>query len=252
PRVGTVVADRRPRPAPPARATRPRPAQGTDQELTQALIVSAAISIADAEGLPALSMRHIAAELGVATMSLYRHVPSKDDLFLLMADAILRQADFPEPPPPGWRTQLELVARQQWPIYRRHPWMARLISLTRPLPAPNGIAHTERATRAVTGLGLGPSTMLYAAITLAGYVQAIAVNLATQVEAQQDTGITGGERMQSQDQTLHTILAAGRSPTLSGIPAHPGSDFRLALDPLFEFGLQLLLDGLAALIPPQT
>ena len=252
PRVGTVVTARQPRPAQPARTTRHRPAQAADQELTKAGIVSAAISIADSEGLPALSMRHIAAELDVATMSLYRHVPSKDDLFLLMADAVLGEADFPEPPPPGWRTQLELVARQQWAIYRRHPWMARLISLTRPLPAPNGIAHTERATRAVNGLGLDPSTMLYVAITLAGYVQTVAVNLETEVEAQQDTGITGGEWMQSQDQTLATILASGRFPTLSSIAAQPGPEFRLDLDTLFEFGLQLLLDGLAMLIHPGT
>src|SRR5262249_62378492 len=147
------------------------------------------------EALPALSIGPVAPDLGAAPLSLSPHGRGKADLFLLMADAVLGEADFPGPPPPGWRTQLELVARQQWAIYRRHPWMARLISLTRPLPAPNGIAHTERATRAVTGLGLGPSTMLYVAITLAGYVQAIAVNLATQVEAQQDTGITGGEWM---------------------------------------------------------
>jgi DNA-binding transcriptional regulator YhcF (GntR family) len=252
PRVGTVVAARPPRPAPPKRTTRHHPAQAADQELTQARIVNAAISIADAEGLPALTMRHIATELGVATMSLYRHVPRKDDLFLLMADAVLGEADFPEPPPPGWRTQLELVARQQWAIYRRHPWMAQVISLTRPLPAPNGIAHTERATRAVDGLGLDPSTMLYVAITLAGYVQAVAVNLETEVEAQQDTRITGTEWMESQGEALATILASGRFPTLSNISAQPGFDFRLDLDTLFEFGLQLLLDGLAVLIQPET
>ena len=94
--------------------------------------------------------------------------------------------------------------------------------------------------------------MLYVAITFAGYVQAIAVNLETEVEAQQDTGITGGEWMQSQGAALAAILASGRFPTLSGISAQPGFDFRLDLDTLFEFGLQLLLDGLAALIHPQT
>src|SRR5262249_43497394 len=132
------------------------------------------------------------------------------------------------------------------------------------LPAPNGIAHTERATRAVHGLGLDPSAMLYVAITLAGYVQAVAINLQTEVEAQQDTGITGGEWMESQGEALATILASGRFPTLSTISAprrsppwptisaHPAFDFRLALDTLSEFGLQLLLDGLAVLIRPQT
>jgi hypothetical protein len=61
--------------------------------------------------------------------------------------------------------------------------MARVISLTRPLPASNGIAHTEWAARAVDGLGLDPPAMLHVAITIAGYVQAAAVNLETEVEA---------------------------------------------------------------------
>jgi DNA-binding transcriptional regulator YhcF (GntR family) len=253
PRAGTVVATRQPPPAPSARTPRHHPAQPAEQELTQPRIVDAAISIADAEGLPALTMRHVATELGIATMSLYRHVASKDDLILLMADAVLGEAEFPEPPPPGWRAQLELVARAQWAIYRRHPWMARVISLTRPLPAANGIAHTEWAARAVGGLGLDPLAMLHVAITIAGYVQATAVNLETEVEAQQDTGITGDEWMESQGEALRMILASGRFPMLSSLTAQSGFDFRLDLDTLFEFGLQLLLDGLALLIQhPKT
>jgi AcrR family transcriptional regulator len=191
-------------------------------------------------------MRRVAAELGVATMSLYRHVPGKDELVLLMADAVFGEARFPEPPPPGWRAQLELVARLQWAVSRRHPWIARVISLTRPAPAPNGVAYTEWALRAVGGLGLDPSTMLYVAITIAGYVQATAVNLELEVEAEQDTGITSDEWMASQEQMLTTILASGRFPMLSGIATRP--DFDFDLDTLFEFGLQLLLDGLAARI----
>jgi DNA-binding transcriptional regulator YhcF (GntR family) len=253
PRVGTVVAAPPPRPASAPRTTRPRLAQAPEQELTQARIIQAAIGIADAEGLPAVSMRRVAAELGVATMSLYRHVPSKDQLVLLMADAVFGEAKLPEPPPSGWRAQLELVARQQWGIARRHPWIARVISLTRPTPTPSGMAYTEWAMHAVDGLGLDPATMLYVAITLAGYVQATAVNLESEVEAEQDTGITSDEWMQSQEKTMATVLASGRFPMLSGIATQPDVDLDLDLDRLFEFGLQLLLDGLAVRIQhPKT
>jgi AcrR family transcriptional regulator len=251
PRVGTVVAAPQRRPGPSPRTTRPRLAHAPEQELTQARIVHAAIGIADAEGLAAVSMRRVAAELGVATMSLYRYVPSKDELVLLMADAVFGEAQLPEPPAPGWRTRLELVARLQWATSRRHPWIARVISLTRPMPIPSGMAHTEWTMRALDGLGLDPSTMLYVAITIAGYVQATAVNLESEVEAEQDTGITSDEWMQSQDETLTTIFASGRFPMLSSIAAQP--DFDLDLDTLFEFGLKLLLDGLAVLIQsPRT
>jgi AcrR family transcriptional regulator len=196
-------------------------------------------------------MRRVAAELGVATMSLYRHVPSKDVLVLLMADAVLGEAQLPEPPPPGWRTRLELVARLQWATSRQHPWIARVITLTRPLPIPNGMAHTEWTMRAVDGLGLDPSTMLYVAVTIAGYVQATAVNLESEVGAEQDTGVTSKEWMESQNETLTAILASGQFPMLSRIAAQPDFDFKL--DTLFEFGLKLLLDGLAVLIQhPRT
>jgi DNA-binding transcriptional regulator YhcF (GntR family) len=250
PRVGTVVAAPQPRPAPSPLATR-RQARAPDQELTQERILHAAIGVADAEGLSALSMRRIAAELGVGAMSLYRHVPGKEQLVLLMADAVFGEVKLPEPPPPGWRARLEVVARTQWAVSRRHPWIARVVSLTRPTPIPNGMAYTEGALRAVDGLGLDPSTMLYVAITIAGYVQATAVNLESEVEAEQDTGVTRDEWMQAQVDTVTTILASGRFPMLSGIAMRP--DFHLELDDLFEFGLQLLLDGLAVLIQhPKT
>ncbi|MGO4428402.1 GntR family transcriptional regulator, partial [Streptomyces sp. MCAF7] len=85
PRVGTVVATRAA--APPTRRTplSPPPPPGAEHELTRERIVRAAIEIADSEGLAALSMRGVAARLGVAAMSPYRHIGSKEDLVLLMA-----------------------------------------------------------------------------------------------------------------------------------------------------------------------
>jgi len=250
PRVGTVVAGPPPRPAPSARTPRRRPTPAAEQELTPERIIHAAIAIADTEGLTALSMRRVAAELGVGAMSLYRHVPGKDRLVLLMADAVFGEAQLPEPPPPGWRAQLELIARAQWAVSCRHPWIARVVSLTRPTPAPNAMAYTERALRAVDGLGLDPSTMLYVAITIAGYVQATAVNLESEVEAEQDTGVTRDEWMHAQVDAVTPILASGRFPMLAGVAMRP--DFHLDLDTLFEFGLKLLLDGLAVRIQHPT
>jgi AcrR family transcriptional regulator len=250
PRVGTVVAAPPPQSAASPRTIGHRPAQAPGQELTRERIIHAAIAIADTEGLTALSMRRVAAELGVGAMSLYRHVPGKDRLVLLMADTVFGEGQLPEPPPPGWRARLELIARMQWAVSRRHPWIARVVSLTRPTPTPNGMAYTEGALRAVDGLGLDPSTMLYVAITIAGYVQATAVNLESEVEAEQDTGVTRDEWMQAQVDTVTTILASGRFPMLSSIAMRP--DFHFDLDTLFEFGLKLLLDGLAGRIQHPT
>lgn len=268
PRVGTVVAEAtppEPSQAPRRRDQRPagdrpglarRPARSPratskdELELSRDRIVRTAIAIADADGLAAVSMRRVAMELGVATMSLYRHVPSKDDLVFLMSDTVFGEVDLPEPPPAGWRAQLEALARVQWAACKKHPWVARTISLTRPMPVPNGMAHTEYAMRAVDGLGLDPVTMVRIAITLAGHLQAIAVNLESDVEAEQETGLTSDEWMESQDATLAAIMSSGRFPMLARLAELP--DLELDLDVLFEFGLSLLLDGVEALIEGRT
>ena len=246
PRVGTVVAAPEPRPAATPRATRRRDGHGAEPEFTQERIVRAAIDIADAEGLPALSMRRLAMELGVPTMSLYRDVRGKDEVVLLMADAVFAEAALPDPPPPGWRAQLELVARQQWAVCRRHPWVTRTISLTRPLLVPSGMAYTEWAIRAMDGLGLDLNTMVHVAVTLAGYVQGIAVNLDVEVAAEQDTGVTSDEWMTAQGVALDAIIASGRFPMLARMADRP--DLDVSLDAIFEVGLKLLLDGLAGVV----
>ncbi|GAA3731677.1 TetR/AcrR family transcriptional regulator C-terminal domain-containing protein [Plantactinospora mayteni] len=256
---GTVVAAGRSRPTPPAdrRAPAGRQPSATGQrrqvprrpeaELSQRQIVRAATGIADAEGLPATTMRRVATELRVATMSLYRHVRGKDHLVLLMADAAFGEDSLPDPPPPGWRAQLELVCRLQWAIYRRHPWLAQVVSLTRPLLAPNAMAHTEWTMRAVSDRGLDLDTMLHVAATTANYVRGTAVNLEREAEAEQDTGVTDDEWMRARQAAVGALFAAGSFPLLARTATRPGID--LNLDGLFEFGLQRLLDGLAPLFP---
>ncbi|MFD0349485.1 TetR/AcrR family transcriptional regulator [Kitasatospora aburaviensis] len=84
-------------------------------------ILRAALELADAEGLAALSMRAVAARLGVSAMSPYRYVTSKDELVLLTADLAFGEAAYPAEPPAGWRARLEVGARTLWSLFRRHP-----------------------------------------------------------------------------------------------------------------------------------
>jgi len=240
PGFGTVVATR------PARTRGRR--QTSDTDVTSERIVATAIDIADAEGLAAVSMRRIAIELGVATMALYRHVRGKQNLLLLMADTIMGQAQFPDIRPSGWRAQLELVARLQWAGYRRHPWLARIVSMTRPTVMPKGMRHTEWALAAVDGFDprLDPNTMLHMVVNLFAYVRGCAMNLEMELESEQDTGLTDEQWLETQTKQFQHIMASGQFPQLARIFQAPGVD--LDLDTLFEFGLQRLLDGYAALI----
>jgi DNA-binding transcriptional regulator YhcF (GntR family) len=245
--VGTVVEAPQPRttppPPPPPRRREPRE---PEQELTQERIVRTSMEIADQEGLASLSMRRVATELGVATMSLYRYVQGKDALVLLMTEAAFAEEKLPDPPPPGWRTRLELYARLQRTLFRRHPWLAGALSISRPQASPKGMAHTEWALSAVDGLGLDPTTMLYVSITLFGYVRGIAIEFEREAQAQQDTGLTDEQWMEAQDTKMASVITSGPFPVLSGIIAQGGIDFDL--DTLFEFGLQRMLDGLAVFL----
>jgi AcrR family transcriptional regulator len=94
----------------------PKPALSLDR------IVSAAIELADAGGLAAVSMSRLADKLGFTTMSLYRYIASKEELLLLMIDASIG------PPPQvdgsaGWRERAEAWSRELLVFYRTHPWI---------------------------------------------------------------------------------------------------------------------------------
>lgn len=240
PGVGTVVAERNRQ----VRTSRPRNA--TDQALTLHRIVTAAIAVADAEGLAAVSMRRVATELGAATMSLYRHVTDKDDLLLRMMDAALSTWSFPEDPPDGWRERLTLAARMLWQTFRRHPWLAPALSLTRPQAVPNALPFTEWVLTSLDGRGLDLSTAFTAHITLFTYVRGTAINLEMEAEAEALSGLDNEEWMSAQEPAMQAILATGRLPLLQRVTT-AGYDFDL--DALFEFGLQRLLDGLSTLLP---
>ncbi|MFC8127480.1 TetR/AcrR family transcriptional regulator C-terminal domain-containing protein [Streptomyces sp. NPDC057302] len=248
PGVGTVVS--------PSSASVPRPSRSgrnaartagadTPDEAVRAGIVRAAIRIADTEGLTALTMRRIATEQDVATMSLYRHVRNKDELVALMADAAFAEEPLPEPQE-GWRAQLEHCARTQWKLYRAHPWLARTMSLSRPVLAPNGMLHIDRALRALDGHGLDDNAMLHTAITLFGYVRGTAADLEAEVQASRDTGISGEEWLEDQEEAMNALLAGGALPAFAAIRRRPGVD--ISVQSLFEYGLGRLLDGVALLI----
>ncbi|NKQ57528.1 TetR/AcrR family transcriptional regulator, partial [Amycolatopsis sp. K13G38] len=216
-----------------------RPATNTD--LSRERIVAAGIAIADADGLAAVSMRRVAAELGAATMSLYRHVPGKEELVVLMADVALTEEPLPPDAPPGWHARLRLLAHLQWRACHRHPWLGEAISLSRPQALPRAMHHTEWALRAMEGLP--PKMMLYAYLTLMGFVRGSAVGLEAERRAEQDTGMTADEWTDSQEATLRPLLTEDL-PALRRLTAH-AIDFDL--DELFDFGLRRLLDGFTSL-----
>ncbi|WP_370221354.1 TetR/AcrR family transcriptional regulator C-terminal domain-containing protein [Kitasatospora sp. MAP12-22] len=249
--VGTVVAAKA---AAEAKADAPPVRREVGEGgLTRERIVDAAVALADAEGIASVSMRRVAAELGVATMALYRHVPSKDELVILMSESVLVEDPFPAEPPLGWRPRLELLARTQWEIFRRHPWLAPAVSVTRPVPSPNVLRHAERAVGSLDGLPFDPPTKLYVHLLLFSFVRGIAFNFELTAQAEHESGATEAEWMDSQQSSLESLMTSGAYPAFSRLlldmrTLEGSVDFDFSLDRLFEFGLARTLDGIEVLI----
>jgi AcrR family transcriptional regulator len=131
-----------------------RPAPGSRQaRFTREQIAEAALAVADAEGLDAVSMRRVAAELGSGTMTLYHYIRTKDELIALMDNAIMGELLIPDGEmPDDWREALTLIARRSRDAFERHPWS--LGAMGDAQIGPNGMRHVEQSVQAVAALDL--------------------------------------------------------------------------------------------------
>ena len=113
----------------PARARR----EGPKPRHSRTEIAAAAVRIADAEGIAAVTMRRVAAELGTGTMSLYNYVPAKEHLVQLMADQTAGEYTYPRRPPQDSREAIAGLGRQGRDIARRHPWLPAVMHRPPPM-----------------------------------------------------------------------------------------------------------------------
>jgi hypothetical protein len=134
-------------------------------------------------------------------------------------------------------------------MFRRHPWLAPALSITRPQPVPHALPYTEWVLASLDGL-LDAQTILTTHITLFNWVRATAITMEAEAEAEALSGLDAERWMDEQEPALRKLLAAGRFPKFARLNAE-GYDFDL--DGLFEFGLQRLLDGIAVFVgePPR-
>ncbi|MER7892786.1 TetR/AcrR family transcriptional regulator [Micromonospora sp. NPDC094482] len=218
-------------------------------DLTVDRIVRAAIELADAEGLAALSMRRVAERLGVGTMSLYTHVPGKGELLDLMLDTVYGETVSPDAPPTGWRARLEDVARQSWALYLRHPWLLQ-VATTRPPLGPNLIARYERELRAVDGIGLTDLEMDAVVTLIGGFVHGAVRGAVEAAQAAERTGMTEEQWWGAHAPYLEKAMDPRRFPLAARVGAAAGEEYQAASDPAraFEFGLARILDGIETLV----
>ncbi|MEU7003229.1 TetR/AcrR family transcriptional regulator [Nonomuraea sp. NPDC046570] len=214
---------------------------GSAPHLTVERIVRAGIAIADAEGLDALSMRRVATNLGTGTMSLYRHVASKDDLVALMVESAMADIPLPDSAPRDWRHGLERAAYRDWDLYHRHPWiLPRVVVTTRAHFSPALAADSESTFSSFDGLGLEPADAFRYIFMFASYVQGVALTFVSDVEAERQSK----QGANASDHTQNPLFAPGAYPRLASA-MRAGAD-PWDLDALFASGLAGVLDGIAA------
>jgi AcrR family transcriptional regulator len=227
---------------------RGRPGKGPRPVLSLERIVEAAVKIADAEGLAAVSMQRVAADLGASTMSLYRYVTAKDELVQLMVDA----AYGPPPdavPGEGWRPGLSRWAWAELAALRRHPWVLR-VPISGPPVTPNQIAWLERGLRCLRGTPLSETQKLSVILLLSSYVRSYAT-----LTADIDATFLAGSPSPQEAMSAYGRLLAGLTDPERFAALHAVIDagvFDAPDDPdgEFVFGLERILDGIAALTNP--
>jgi len=227
--------------------------RGPRPRLTVDEIARAAIAVADGKGLSALSMRRLADDLGVTAMSLYTYVPGKAELLDVMLDAVYGETARPDEVPGGWRERLRLIARENWALYHRHPWMLQ-VATTRPVLGPNLVAKYDYELRAVEGLGLTDIEMDMTISMLGDFVHGAVRGAITMAQAEQQTGRTDDEWWAEYQPLLEKVFDPERYPTASRVGAAAGEEFQAAAAPqrTFAFGLERLLDGVEKLIQTRS
>jgi AcrR family transcriptional regulator len=206
-------------------------------------IVSAAIEVADREGLDALSMRRLASSLGTGTTSLYRYVRNKEELLTLMVDAVNAGDPLPAGPPADWRAAFTTVARAHRRQLLAHPWLVGEIA-SRPAIGPNTLRSADRILGIALGMGLDAMAAGSVVSTLLRYVRGAVADELAELDAERRTGMTQDQWRGSIAPYVVDVVDSGRFPSFASVIASP--------DPTdeeqFEFGLARLLDGFERLI----
>jgi AcrR family transcriptional regulator len=202
------------------------------------------VQLADDEGLEAVSMRRVAAALGIGAASLYRYIESKDELYELMVDHVEGE-DGPPPPLTGdWRADLSTFAHKTRGSIRRHPWMASLAA-GRPTFGPNSLAWAEYGLAAIDGLGLSIDEMLMAGEILRAFVRGYVIGELAEQQALQRAGLTMDQWMRALGPYMMSVLDAGEHPLLTRVILDADTPHAQDRDDMvFTAGLERILDGI--------
>ncbi|HZE33949.1 MAG TPA: TetR/AcrR family transcriptional regulator [Actinoallomurus sp.] len=230
---------------------RERPGKGPKPGLSLERIVTAAINVAAADGLAAVSMNRIAKELGVSAMALYRYVGAKNELLPLMLDLAIGG-----PPPPrgadeGWRSAMERWCWSYLAGLRRNSWALR-VPITDPPNTPQQIAWLEHGLTSLRGTGLTEHEKVSVIMLLSSYVRNTEALFHGIAEAVVAAGSSAERMMSSYSDVLRKVIDPERFPSVSAALGQGVFDQPDSVDGEFGFGLDRVLDGIDVLVRSRT
>jgi AcrR family transcriptional regulator len=201
--------------------------------------VDAGVRIADAEGLEAVSIRRIAADLGVRPMSLYTHIDRKEDLLTLMRDQVNTEVLLGDEMPADWRAALTAIAERTRDVVLRHRWLVSLMGFEAHASSlgPHALRHLEESLMAIRSLNLDPVT---AAEVLSAVDRFVMGHVSFEM-----TGHSTAEESVVATAYLEGLLGTGDFPELAKAVEGGGLDAGRS-EQSFRRGLNWLLDGIEA------
>lgn len=216
---------------------------GTSEErspLSRERVLRGAIAIADEKGLPALTMRSLAQELGAKPMSLYHYVANKDEMLDGVVDLVFSEIELPSSAG-DWRVEIRRRADSARQALQRHPWATALME-SRTMPGPATLRHHDAILGTLRSAGFSVKMAAHAYALLDAYVYGSALQEAA-------LPFSGPDTVAGVAEPIVQLFAQGEYPHLMEIATEhvlkPGYDF----GDEFEFGLNLILDALAAALP---
>ncbi|NLG20171.1 MAG: TetR/AcrR family transcriptional regulator [Actinomycetales bacterium] len=225
--------------------THAAPQRGPSRGLTHEKIVERAVQIADEDGLAAVTMQRLAESLGFTTMSLYRYVANKDELLMLMAGS---EALMPPrgKPAADWRERLRAWADGLRATYQAHPWMLEIVRGPVSVLLPGSVEIVDRGLEAVDGLDLDDQERIGIILAITSYVSAFAI-LERDLAGQEDLEF-GPEAMSELGEVITPRQFPFAAPLFlsGGYVGGPVTEETLGVEFEYEFGLDLLIQGLAA------
>ena len=213
---------------------------GDRAPLSRERVLRGAVSVADASGIGALTMRSLATELGVKPMSLYYYVANKEEILDGIVDFVFGEIELPSPGG-DWRSEIRRRAISARGVLRRHPWAIGLME-SRASPGPATLRHHDATIGTLRGAGFSVRMTAHAYALIDSYVYGFALQEAA-------LPFKGPETVSEVAEPIARQLTPDKYPhfaeMVTELIMRPGYDF----GDEFEFGLALILDALTRSIP---